>query len=218
VESATLGADGVTALAPVLAVSAESSVRAITNQLCLTNFELLQWRFTRYCSPDFLLLAHILDPSRGVAGLCTHPGCYAAFDNIVRLFLGLNSRFGALPQGGGQDELQHNHRGQPAAGVVKYLADGPDTLPLLYPKGSLSSTTLMAAEPAALGMAAAVVAVLVWLPWSFGLCAQSTRARCCNKWISASSRSPATPLSLSACGPQWSWPAQLRGARWAPSD
>jgi len=137
VDSATLGTDGATALAPVFVVSADPSVRVITNQLCMTILKLLQWRFTRYFSADLLLLAHILDPSRGVAGLCTRPGCYAAYDNIVRLFLGLAFRFGALPQGSGQGELQQNRRRQAVAGVVKYLADGPDTLLLFDPKGGL---------------------------------------------------------------------------------
>ena len=85
-------------------------------------------------------------------------------------------------------------------------------------RAALSSTTLVSAASAALGVAAAVKAVLVWLPWPHGLCAQSNRARCCNKGLSASSLSPATPLNLSACGQQWGWPTQLRGASWAPSD
>jgi len=55
----------------------------------------------------------------------------------VRLFLGLASRFSALTQGGGQDELQQNRRRQEVAGVFKYLADGPDTLLLFDPKGGL---------------------------------------------------------------------------------
>jgi len=58
-DSAMLGTDGTTALAPVFVVSADSSVRAITNQLCMTILKLLQWRFTRYYSADLLLLAHV---------------------------------------------------------------------------------------------------------------------------------------------------------------
>jgi len=135
--SATLGTDGKTSLAPVFVVSADSSVRAITNQLCMTILKLLKWRFARSYSADFLLLAHILDPSSGIAGLCSRPGCYAAFDNTVRLFLGLASRFGALPQGGGQEDLLQIRRRQAVAGAVKYLADGPDTLLLFDPMGGL---------------------------------------------------------------------------------
>jgi len=75
VDSATLGTDGATALAPVFVVSADSSVWAIINHLCMTILKLLRWRFTRYYCAAFLLLAHILDPSRGVADLFTRPGC-----------------------------------------------------------------------------------------------------------------------------------------------
>jgi len=103
----------------------------------MTILKLLQWRFTRYYSADLLLLGHSLDPSRGVSGLCTRPGWYAAFDNIVRLFLKLASRFSALPQGGSQDQLQQNRRHQAVTGDMKYLADGPDTLLLFDLKGGL---------------------------------------------------------------------------------
>ena len=137
VVSAKLGTNRATAFASVFVVSAEPSVRANTNQLCMTIVKLLQWRLTLYNSANLLLLAHIWDPSRGVAGLCTRPGCYAAFYNIVRLFLGLASRFGALAQEGGQDELEQNRRRQAVAGVVKYLADGRDSLILFDPKGGL---------------------------------------------------------------------------------
>ena len=106
-------------------------------QIRMNILKLLQWRFTRYCSADLLLLAHILDPWRCVAGLCTRPGCYDVLDNILRLFLRLASRFRALPQGGGQEELQQSRRRQEVPGVVKYLADGPDTLLLFDPKASL---------------------------------------------------------------------------------
>jgi len=106
-------------------------------QICMNILKLLQRRFTRYYSADLLLLAHILDPSRCVAGVCTRPGCYDVLDNILRLFLRLASRFGALPQGGGQEELQQSRRRQDVPGVVKYLADGPDTLLLFDPRGGL---------------------------------------------------------------------------------
>lgn len=117
VDSATLGADGATAVAQVVVIPADTSVRAITNRLCMTILTQLHWRLTLYCSAALLLSAHVFDPSRGVTGLRTRPGGCAAFENIVRIFVALASRFGALPRGGGQDEQQQNCDCQAVRGV-----------------------------------------------------------------------------------------------------
>ena len=130
-ETATLAADGSGTLAPPFVLAADPSVRAIIHQLSGATLKILQWRFTRYYNVSELVLAHVLDPERALTGLCTQHGCFAAVDNVVEHFVRLAARFGTL-----QGEQSAAVTRRAIAALVKYLADGPDSLLLFNPNGT----------------------------------------------------------------------------------